>query len=358
MTCHCAKYQATELYRRSISKRIQEYEWILTSLLLLAENAELRLKLLKCPDCGQYWQTGHEWSLRDTEYAVHVPEIEVGEWLTEPYTQPAAMMRYTARMRSYFEKSKFEEGVNQCRIEGCKEKAIRLSACCQLHHIEQLQRAGILPERPPGKLFPPYSNAKTTRVKHLSQAVLTGDIQAVRDFLKQGANVDLKRDGAHGTLITTAAAYGHTEIVEVLLDAGAEVNFESYYENPLSQALCHDYIGIVELLLKRGAHPTGAALGDAARRGSSEIVRLLLKYGAPVDGEPVNGKPSIVWTPLLCAVDKGRADCVKILIEHGANVNARTKAGNTALGLATHKGHERIAAMLKAAGAQFRQKRR
>ena len=126
------------------------------SLVLLAENAELWLKLLQCPDCRQYWQSGHEWSFRDKEYVFQVPDVEVDEWLKEPYAQPAALMLYSAVMETYFERTTFEESSNQCRVEDCKEKAIKLSACCQQHYIAQLQRADLLPEFPTGKLFPPY----------------------------------------------------------------------------------------------------------------------------------------------------------------------------------------------------------
>lgn len=156
MACQCSQYQPIELSRKSVHKRIRESKEIMPTLVLLAEKAEEDLKLLKCPDCGQYWQSNREWGFRYKEYVFQVPEIEVAEWLSQPYIQPAALMLYSAMMETYFERTTFEESSNECRVKGCKEKALKLSACCRQHHIEQLQRADLLPEFPTGKLFPPY----------------------------------------------------------------------------------------------------------------------------------------------------------------------------------------------------------
>ncbi|MCI1187033.1 hypothetical protein MON38_06350 [Hymenobacter sp. DH14] len=156
MNCTCFQYSALELDRRSINKRIKATAAILKPLVLLAENPTLRLKLLRCPHCAQHWQTGWEWSLRGSEYAYHVPEIDLADWQQEPYLQPAAWMVYGAMMEPYYAKNTFEPSNKPCGVAGCPHRAIRFSGVCEPHHVEQLQQFGMLPKRPVGRLFPPY----------------------------------------------------------------------------------------------------------------------------------------------------------------------------------------------------------
>ncbi|RMD79282.1 MAG: ankyrin repeat domain-containing protein, partial [Lentisphaerae bacterium] len=47
----------------------------------------------------------------------------------------------------------------------------------------------------------------------------------------------------------------------------------------------------------------------------------------------------------------GHVDVVKILLEHGADVNAKCKKGKTALMFASEKGYQEIVELLKDAGA-------
>jgi len=112
--------------------------------------------LFRCPDCGQLWQSGHEWNFADKEYLFQVPPIDVAEWERQPYQQPAAMMIYSAAMRDLFVRAKFEAGDSPCRVEGCQQRALRLSVFCRDHHIESFQQRGRLPKKPVGRLFPPY----------------------------------------------------------------------------------------------------------------------------------------------------------------------------------------------------------
>lgn len=156
MTCDCAKFQPIELDRQSINRRIKESKAIRKRLTQVAENPELRIFLFRCPECGQLWQSGHEWNFKDQEYLFQVPPIESRDWENESFRQPAAMMIYSAMMRDFFSNNTFECSESQCRSEGCTELAIRFSVFCRDHHIESLQRRGSLPPTPNGRMFPPY----------------------------------------------------------------------------------------------------------------------------------------------------------------------------------------------------------
>jgi hypothetical protein len=122
----------------------------------LAENPDLRLHLFRCPECGQFWQSGHEWNFGDREYLFQVPTVDVEDWRREAFQQPAAMMIYSAVMRDFVSRATFDETESECRAEGCPERAIRLSVFCRKHHIRELQRLGRLPKDPVGRMFAPY----------------------------------------------------------------------------------------------------------------------------------------------------------------------------------------------------------
>ena len=156
MSCDCAQFQPLELDRQSITRRIKQTPTIRKQLTQIAENSELRLFLFRCPVCGQLWQSGHEWNFADQEYLFQVPPVEVADWQSEPYQQPAAMMIYSAVMRDFFARSKFETGDSTCRAAACGRQALRLSVFCRDHQIESLQQGGRLPKNPTGRLFLPY----------------------------------------------------------------------------------------------------------------------------------------------------------------------------------------------------------
>jgi uncharacterized protein len=98
----------------------------------------------------------------------------------------------------------------------------------------------------------------------------------------------------------------------------------------------------------------GAALTAAARHGDVARVRALLRQGAPVDALGKAG-----GTPLMSAAMEGHADVARVLLQAGANPNARTrpsqnrrgKSGFTPLALAATNGKTEIAKMLLSKGA-------
>jgi hypothetical protein len=74
----------------------------------------------------------------------------------------------------------FRFGQSTCRSSKCGRKALQLSVFCLQHHVECLQRAGILPQMPLGRWFPPYSNT----VKN----VLTESVRRVEEREGEQAN--------------------------------------------------------------------------------------------------------------------------------------------------------------------------
>lgn len=152
----------------------------------------------------------------------------------------------------------------------------------------------------------------------------------------------------------TAADY--LAAVEILLAAGADVSladFEGF--TPLHHAVTADEVDVVRLLLAKGGkvnvatHKELTPLHLAAGAASPGMIELLLSHGATIDAVQRN-QPS-KYTPLMWAVDAGKVDNLKLLLQHGADPKRRVfdkKA--SALHMAAMRGHVAIVEILVAAG--------
>lgn len=107
-----------------------------------------------------------------------------------------------------------------------------------------------------------------------------------------------------------------------------------------------------------GKTPGRTAIMWAAFRGRKELVKLLIDHGAEINakddwkGNMTRPDGTDGWTPLIFAADSDHEEVVKILIEQGADVNVKTKSGITALILANLWKNEEMIKMLKQAGAK------
>jgi hypothetical protein len=96
----------------------------------------------------------------------------------------------------------------------------------------------------------------------------------------------------------------------------------------------------------------GTALIAAAHLGHTEVVRTLIRAGAPLDH--VN---NLGWTALIESIVLGdggprHTDTLRALIEAGANVNLADRNGQTPLALARARGYEVMVKLLRQAGAR------
>jgi ankyrin repeat protein len=72
-------------------------------------------------------------------------------------------------------------------------------------------------------------------------------------------------------------------------------------------------------------------------RGDSEMVRILIEGGADVNAKSNKGA-----TPLTLAAEKGHVNTARLLLSHGANINEKNDFGNTALMYAAEFGHPEL----------------
>ncbi len=187
----------------------------------------------------------------------------------------------------------------------------------------------------------------------LVEAAKRGDKEAVRSLLKEGADVNMPHgDGA--TALAWAAHRNDLETAELLLRAGANANAANDYGvTPLSLACAQGNAAMVEKLLDAGADPNAAllsgetALMAAVNRGSVGAVKLLLAHGADANAKGGRGEQ----TALMWAAAEKHPEIVGWLVEHGADVHARSQGAFTPLLFAAQQGDERSARILLAAGA-------
>ncbi|KAJ0377181.1 hypothetical protein COL26b_004623 [Colletotrichum chrysophilum] len=132
-------------------------------------------------------------------------------------------------------------------------------------------------------------NAMTAEYEtSLGWACSNGHLKVVRLLLDWGA-VMKPPGGMSVNVLQLACSYGHVEIVRLLLNKGADVNgLGEHSESPLESAAAYGDVRIVSLLLQHGASLTllpnqiGDALESAAAYGDERIMRILLDAGISV----------------------------------------------------------------------------
>ena len=144
----------------------------------------------------------------------------------------------------------------------------------------------------------------TTKAPDISihDAAKGGNIEAVKQHLNDGADVELKCVNCGGTVLGHAAINGHKELAELLIAKGADVNTKNKDSTtPLHQA----------------------SLG-----GRKEVAELLIAKGADVNAKVVSGAKQGL-TPLDAANETNHPETADLLRKHGGKTkNELEAAGN------------------------------
>jgi ankyrin repeat protein len=175
----------------------------------------------------------------------------------------------------------------------------------------------------------------------LISATLHNDLRAAQLAMERGARPDTR-------VLVLASSAGRVEIVRMLLQNGA---------NPDDAARLAQEGGMVwgDTLWKYAANPDstdvrlipGAPLLAACDGGHIEVVKLLVDKGANLNAKDQNGQ-----TPLMKTAASGQLDIVKILVERGADLTLTDERGDTALSMASKGLRSKVVDLLKARGAR------
>ncbi|KAF7970480.1 hypothetical protein HWV62_23839 [Athelia sp. TMB] len=189
----------------------------------------------------------------------------------------------------------------------------------------------------------------------LYYACFAGSVQAVQHLINNNADVDRRGREASTRPLLIASEEGHLEIARLLLDKGANVDFEGgHYGTALQAACARGHLELATLLLDKGANVDvvggryGTALQAACAEGHLELATLLLDKGANVDvvGEDYG-------TALQAACRGGHLELATLLLDKGANVNVVGGEDGTALQAACEGGHLKLTTLLLDKGADI-----
>jgi len=211
------------------------------------------------------------------------------------------------------------------------------------------------------------------------RAIHAGDLERVRRLLAADASVARRRDPSGASAVQLAAYHGQQEILQAILATGLELDlFEAAVAGDrqrlaellaarpaavneispdgfplLGLAAFFGHLELIELLLAAGADPdaratnamrvaplnSAAAHRDAGR--ALAMARLLLDAGADPGAAQAGG-----WTPLHQAAAAGNRELVELLLARGASVAAASDDGKTPQDMAAERGHPELAQLL------------
>ena len=183
----------------------------------------------------------------------------------------------------------------------------------------------------------------------LLEAAETGDLATLQSLLGQVTNLNIK-DERDWTALHFAVDRLLPEMVKLLIAAGADIHvknnqfwtplhFAAYAKTNISKRK-----EVTQLLLKGKADVNAkndwewTPLHLAAQENNRDIAKLLVKHGAAINAAsyikyPSQGK----HTPLHIAIYNKHTNMIKLLIKEGANINAQNSDGLTPLDLAILK---------------------
>lgn len=151
----------------------------------------------------------------------------------------------------------------------------------------------------------------------LPGAAMAGDIDSIKELIRQGRDVNARGDGGW-TALLSSSAQGYPEIMKVLLDAGANPDISNV-------------LSITPLMY-------------GSRYGNVEVCKMLIDYGADLNLQDMYGD-----TALMKGTEIGSIEIVDILIQAGADLSIKNRDNKNALNLAYEVGQGKIAKKLRKA---------
>src|SRR5262245_2099635 len=193
----------------------------------------------------------------------------------------------------------------------------------------------------------------------LHEAAAKGDVAEIEKLLKEGEKPNIQ-DAKSRTPLHVAAYMKQHAAAKALLAGGANPNALEIdrYDIVTIAAVAND-LEMLKIALEGGASAKnitsrydGTALIAAAHIGHTEVVKMLIAAGAPL-----NHVNNLGWTALMESIVLGNGGAnhtatLKALVEAGADVNIPDRQGTTPLQHARRRGYVEMARILENAGAR------
>ncbi|XP_076683796.1 uncharacterized protein LOC143376905 [Andrena cerasifolii] len=204
----------------------------------------------------------------------------------------------------------------------------------------------------------------------LCTALELKNTKIAKQLLTSTSRVDDKNSTSSNSPLHFAVLNGDVEIVQMLLDAGANINVENFdRKTALHDAVERMKTEVIGMLFNREASISAAnkssithpclPTGTITINDSKDITNFMLSKMPNIDdyinkvatSRRIAADPGKYCPPLLHAVGKGSQELTELLLINGAPVNAVGEFGTTSLHLATQHGNVKIAAQLLRHGA-------
>lgn len=219
-------------------------------------------------------------------------------------------------------------------------------------HLNVIAENAVLQGNPDILDFALADNKVTDEVYNnaLSFACLYNKVNIAEHLLNKGVDVNGGKGEKMGDPLLTASEIGTSEIVNLLIKKGADVNiYAQSKDSALNFAIIYGNMDIVKLLVENGADINTAhyksnetPLLIAARSTSQNVLKYLIEKGANINAINSEG-----FTALMYSATKGYNENAKILLDNKADTKIKNNMGQTALNLADQNGNNDVVDLLK-----------
>jgi len=171
-----------------------------------------------------------------------------------------------------------------------------------------------------------------------------GQAEVAKLLLQVGADINQSRTTDNWNPLYIALAMGQFNVVKVLLQNVPPINENESYRDVIRKLVEVVNVSVNQIFFNFDA----PLLSIAAKKGEFEVVNALLELGANVNQGTILGN-----TPLCLAAENGHVDIVNILLKFGANINQPNLNGITPLYMAAEHDHLDVVKTLLNAHANF-----
>lgn len=231
-------------------------------------------------------------------------------------------------------------------------------------------------------MTPDEAKAREVAEKKFHAACRTGKVTAAKRAIEGGIDIESVDPTYDTTPLGSAAMAGKTDVMRVLIAAGADIHGSKLDQSPIVAAALGRWVDAVRLLLDAGVDPNerskhgAGALYPALRNQAMGVIHLLVERGARIDdvneehegalavaqldstdhssdreffaqlmslGAQVDARAAGGWTALMSSASRGREGNFNFFLARGADINLVDDQGRSALALAQATRREQLA---------------